>query len=500
MACKWILITLIARTLFLWAEDEPMTIESGEAVYNGQDISLTGQVTIQHELGRMTAKELSIVPIVEGHPDPNAKKILLNIRDQVVIDWSQGGRLQCQEAKIDCAQLIGTFVGDSIHPEVIYESEQGARIAKSKSTAPIIIRSKKMEMAITRQYDAQSKTQKNIITRIQADEKVKVQYDEDYTILTDHAHYQQDPDDSSQRILRLYPDSSDRNCQLSHLNGDLIKSDSIVINLADRTLVLTHPRGKIQTCTEPQQPLCFSSDKLTWDEEKKILSLEDHVHIEQTGLGKIETDRCVQIKQEIVDGKVAVRSFIFPLGTELTYLDSKKAMQHKIICYGPLEVDHVQRRVRMESPLDEKGEVLQDKQIYFEDLMGDIYADQAEFSYLSTEQGLVPTTVVMQGHVKIFNRFHGHLQESGSVLQYALADRVDYYLKEQEMLLASKEKNRVLFFDKINNLRMSAPSLKILHDKQSNKESIQGIGDVRFTFVESEFEELKKRFKLKESL
>ena len=81
-------------------------------------------------------------------------------------------------------------------------------------------------------------------------------------------------------------------------------------------------------------------------------------------------------------------------------------------------------------------------------------------------------------------------------MQYALADELEYQPHSQEIVLKAQEGNRVLFFDKINGVQMSAPGLKIHHDSMKRKDTVQGIGDVHFTFVEKELEQLKKRFHL----
>ena len=68
------------------------------------------------------------------------------------------------------------------------------------------------------------------------------------------------------------------------------------------------------------------------------------------------------------------------------------------------------------------------------------------------------------------------------------------------MVLSASEGNRVLLFDKVNNIQMSAPSLKIQHDPSSQKELIKGMGDVRFTFLEKELAQVKQHFKQKDAL
>jgi hypothetical protein len=77
-------------------------------------------------------------------------------------------------------------------------------------------------------------------------------------------------------------------------------------------------------------------------------------------------------------------------------------------------------------------------------------------------------------------------------LEYALADVVEYSPQTKEVQLSALNKGRVLFFDKVNNLQISAPALKIKRDAVTQKDSIQGVGDVRFNFVKHELDKMKK--------
>jgi hypothetical protein len=133
-----------------------------------------------------------------------------------------------------------------------------------------------------------------------------------------------------------------------------------------------------------------------------------------------------------------------------------------------------------------------------EDTLGDMYADEIQIDYSIAGASADPSKIILKGNVKMLNRFDGHVQESGAVLQYALADYAEYYPASKEMALSGTGEGRVLFYDKVNNIRMSAPSLKIKHDEKSPKGSVQGFGDVRFTFIENEFDQLRKHFQFKD--
>jgi len=150
----------------------------------------------------------------------------------------------------------------------------------------------------------------------------------------------------------------------------------------------------------------------------------------------------------------------------------------------------------MISPQEPDGEVHDDKQICFQDSRGEIFADKVLLKYDYPDRKLVPAQLILAGNVKIFNRLPSAESDESIVRQYVLADRVDFYPRTKEMRLKASKNKRVLLYDKENNLEVSAPSLKIIRDRATKKESIQGFGDVRFSLVESEFEQLRRKFSL----
>lgn len=115
------------------------------------------------------------------------------------------------------------------------------------------------------------------------------------------------------------------------------------------------------------------------------------------------------------------------------------------------------------------------------------YADSVEVAFV--EGKFVPDIVTLVGNVRLINR-------EGSLMQYILADKVVLTCSTYEMHFFATGKYRVLFYDKANNLQMSATELIMKRDKTTKKESMQGIGDVRFRFIGQEFDQIRKRFLL----
>jgi lipopolysaccharide export system protein LptA len=287
----------------------------------------------------------------------------------------------------------------------------------------------------------------------------------------------------------------------------LIKSSQMQLNLArqqgSKSLFVRqieanhHVKGAMSVPS--QQKTEFNTDALIWDEKAQTLTLKGHVRVNQEGKLTIKTDNKVSISQILKEGKKEIGIIQSPKETEIVYYDEKNGPSHKITCHGPLTIDHEHMQTWMSSPKNDLGNIIQDKQVYFEDPSGDLYADEIVLKYTKNGQQLQLSKVVLEGNVKMLNRFDGHLKESSSVLHYALADKVEYTPSRGEILLTSQEGHRVLFFDKVNKVQMSAPTLKVIRPGPNRKESIQGLGDVRFTFIDGELNQLKSHFPLEDS-
>lgn len=179
----------------------------------------------------------------------------------------------------------------------------------------------------------------------------------------------------------------------------------------------------------------------------------------------INTNNCHMILQnDVVIKHHALGTFTTDKGFQLTYaiIDGKKKLK----------------------TLQSIGKT--EKQVAYSNELGKIFADHVNIKY--------PDQFILEGNVRILNR-HPFYREDGSILQYALADRVEYAPETQEMIFTAKEDGRVLFFDKLNDVQISAPAIKMRRDITTNKNTIQGIGEVRFSFLEQEAEQIKKQFR-----
>lgn len=468
---------------------ELLEIHSDEAEYNGEEILLTGHVDIQHEIGHIRAHQLVVTPSTEQ--TKKQKFSFLTLKKEVVVESIDSGQLFCQEATIDYGRLKGTFLGNVEHPDVIYLNQTD----KKGQVNPLSVKSEKMQVNLHRYYNPSSQSYQSSIQQIEAEKKVRVLYNQDYTILADRALYQRDQESLPGEKITLYTDEKGKKCQVTNQQGDEIQAEIITVDLTKRQISFEQVQGVFSPTQQSdlaKPALYFSCRYLIWDEEKQKLVLQDDVQLSQGGLGYLKTDSTIEIYRS--PEKKEIQSIVSQSKTQVIYGDDKTDNQHMIFSYGPLIIDQENSRMFMYSPVDEQNHVLPGQQVYFEDGMGELYANYLQLDYQWINRAISPSKLMMQGNVQVLNRFDGHLQESSSVLQYALADLMEYFPSQKEMILSSQSQQRVLLLDKMNNLQMSAPSLRIRHQGVGNKVSIQGVGDVRFTFIKTESDQINKHF------
>lgn len=126
-----------------------------------------------------------------------------------------------------------------------------------------------------------------------------------------------------------------------------------------------------------------------------------------------------------------------------------------------------------------------DPQLHFFDEHGEVFANSGIIDYVEDGKKLKPTKVTLVGDVKMVN------EEKG---QYALADTVEYFPDDEFMILKADPQKRVLFYDKKRSVELAAKEVHAKRDEEK-RESVQGIGNVRFLFGAEELDKLQKNFR-----
>lgn len=498
MRALWISMIVLSAA---FAEDDMMMIDSAEANYDGRQITLNGSVVVEHDIGKITANHMVVTP---EEDEKKVRLAYLKMNDDVRIALKDGAQLTCSTAELDYVGLRGRFLGGSQHEYVVY-TENCKDKAGIKSA--LLLKSRLMSVKISK-ADGAKPSPKSMITEMTAENNVTVNYNNDFIAAADYAMYQRVKPDTSdsnpahiQGLISLRSTDQNGTCQVTNRNGDLIRANQICIDTNKRHLFFAFPKGAIYAAQESGgvDRIDFSSDSMTWDEPRDLLALHDHVVVNQKGVGRLSNEKEVLVYQCTKNGKKQLRSVESVGKTMIDYIDEEKGMTHHLVCHHKATLDHEHLQSVLESPTDANGNVLEGKQVYFQDALGEIYADKVLLDYdYNTCHNIVLRQVTLIGNVRILNRKSQDLEETGTLMQYALADRVEFFPETREMTFSSTGKKRVLFYDKGNNVKVSATALKIKREPGMKSESIQGVGDVRFSFVDKEFDQIRKQFNLDE--
>lgn len=482
-------------------DEEMVVIDSELAEYNGEKILLQGNVVVEHMLGTVSANHIVLHTSKKKEARPFT---LLQMQDHVLLVFKDGETLSCGKAELDYQTLTGNFSGDACQEFVTYTENNVNKREDDAAATPFVVKSRHMSVCLTSTKVGDKETPKNNIDSLTADEQVSVNYNNDFIGAADHAVYQRTVKAIESAKTTALPGTVtmtaaqvDGTCQVSNREGDIIKANQISIDTIARRLTFTHPKGTLKGCdiAKNSGSIDFSAETLVWDDLLGVLVLSKKVEVNQGGIGKLVTPQEVRIYQHVIDQKKQLKAVETFADTVLTYREEDKNLSHTLTCSGPVKVDHEKMETRLLAHCNDSEGVAEDQQVHFEDAKGEIFADKVLVKYTVLDGSIVISKILLQGNVKIYNRLSSADDETVVVLQCALADRVDFKPHTNEMLFKSSDRRRrVLFFDKTNNLQVSAPALKIIRDKASKKESIKGVGDVRFSFIESEFDQLRKRF------
>lgn len=475
-------------------ESRPLVIDSEFADYDGTQFVLTGHATVEHELGKVEANCLTVLPEKEGK---KLRFACLKMNEDVKISLLDGGQLSCPNAIIDYHDMTGRFWSEPSQEFVTYTE----KLKDGKST-PIEVKSQEMLIRLSQN---QKESSQILISQITAEQNVSVNYNNDYFAVSDTGEYQRfDPSTPEEKLnasnvpglISLKSSGESGICQIRNKSGDLIDADQIKINTMKRELEFDAPHGFISYDSNQQKnsEIDFSCGTMNLNEAKDILILSDDVAICSNGIGKLTNPREIRIYRQLLNGKKQI-SLIESIGeSRLDYKDEKNNSDYVLITHEKFTLDPQKNQAHFASPRDDSGNVVSDKQVHFIDPSFEIFADDAFINYKEVDKKMSPTNIFLIGNVCLIGKASDDAE--AKYVKFAIADRVDYDIPTQEMIFSSENKKRVLFFDKTNNLQISAPSVKVKRNLTTKKDAIQGIGDVRFSFIDKEFNQLKKRFNL----
>lgn len=383
-----------------------MKIASKEAFYDGKELRLEGDVSLENPLGKISAGKLRLAPIdlkEKEKPLP-----VMKLSQEVHVALCSGGDLFCVAAEIDFLARRALFFSDDNHSDVLYIREAEAAGNKKK----IEMRSRQMRLDLHASGESKKEASKLELKAIEAVDQVRLSYADDYMLSGDFARYEVIKEASSpfKGVVVVDAQKEKGECVIESRRGDTLRSKKIVLNLWEETIELLEPHGNFSFKKEgPElQEGRFSAETLQIQEPSRQL---------------------------ILRGSVVLNT-----------------------------------------------------------LFGTLSADEARLFYAQKEKERELKKIILAGNVQLQQLLPALSEGQEGGKREAVADFLECLVPEKEMWLTAQEPHRVLLFDGVSQMEMSAPSLKINWGASVDDFAVQGSGDVRFLFLSQEAKKLQGLF------
>lgn len=472
--------TLGALTIPL-CDDACVTIDSSHAEYDGKAVSLHGDVAIKHLIGEITCQSAKVFPD-EGYSEAGPQQPLLKLAGDVIIKMAGGGTLSCSLADFDSKEGVATFYSGDDDAFVVYKEFPDVREKESS----FLLKSRRMKVFM-------QEKEKNSVKEVHALGDVHFNYCSQIVAIGDKAVYYfnsensvEEPSSQISGLLALTSAEEERFCQVFLQNGERIQSKSIHVDTVQKEITFNKPEGLIRGRTVGEEPGTFSfrSDEMIWKIPDNTAKLMGDIEIRQEDFAEIKVLGELTLVQEKGGAKNRVSYVSIKGKMVLQRFDQDLGLCYTLKNDGTAIIDN-----QTSSLLLEKADLPGSRrQVHFQDQLGEAFSNKLIVYYSINNKSFDAHRILLEGNVKLKN------SAGNSLLQLMLADSIEYFPLERILNMKALKNKRVLFFDKINNMQISAPALKASRDQNSSKDTLQGIGDVRFRFLEQEMEQLKKRF------
>ncbi len=411
--------------------NQPATISSAEASYDGQVLHLKDQVLLEHPLGLMSSGSAALKTPEEHAAFPFSE---IDLEGRVHLQLAEKTELVCARAHLDFTKLQGNLYSDSADV-----------VTYTKEVDPAMrLESHHIDVRFARKQETYA------IEELFAYKEVLCTYAHLYVVKAHRALYKKT---NAQEMLFAYPEEGGM-CELTY-KEDVVRSKEMTLDMSSKVVTLLEPQGVLKSL----QGIC-RCDRLTMEDVPHQITLHGNISVRHSNWGDIDAEEWMRVIQE------GPNYLILSKGkTVLTHLEAT------LSCYGELLLD----QQNLVCYLSSKG----CKQIHCQGPQGTLYADDAEVHYAYKEGGVQLMRIILKGNVLLKGQMPP--QE-----RLALADTVTYDVDAGTLILGAHSGNRVLFFDEERSVRMSAPEVRIIKDPVTHIENIQGIGSVRFSFTQQE--------------
>lgn len=319
---------------FALCANEMSNIHSQKISFDGDVVILSGDVSLEHSLGLLTAKTARL------KKDPQANEFVFSralLKEDVQILFNNNSRLSCDIARIDFNTLLGDLTSDG--KQVCFEDE----VISHGEKRPFSLRSQSINFKLMRKKPTSSLAFD--IERLTAIGDVTILYDGKYRLFADRASYQ--PSSPFQELFKTsLPDGTLCLYQMNHpchFESDSLQftASSIIFDTQQNALRMLRVEGLFNTDGAPTH---FSCNRLHYQMNQERLILEDSIAVCIKHLGSLHADDYVEIHKKKQSSTCAISQLKTKGHTTYRYL------KHELQCFGQTHLNTLAETFSASSP------------------------------------------------------------------------------------------------------------------------------------------------------
>lgn len=401
-------------------------------------------------------------------PGSELKISHIEFEKNLVLTIDPHGEIRSDRGTFDCLTGKGHFFGGKKPVEIrhLVIDNEGREHSGSLFTPQLSV-----------SFRAENKTYR--IESLQSTQSTKIIYDNKITFEGGRLIYHNNPSYEENRpmtgIFYLFPSPKTGMCHTDFHRGEVL-SEKISLDCEKQIAHYVSPKGKLPFSTKEhiERQLKFSGNHLYLRRDNNHALLEGNAKIKDPIMGTIEGKREIHFyfSPDIEKNVERIRAegpatFVSLLG-------------EKLYCSGMVTIDREEGTITASSPREDP--------LVF---LGNSYRLSClEFigTFSEDNEVLTPLSCEMIGEVSLID------ENPNRFLRCALADHVIYDPGNDLMILKSSPEKRVLFWDKEENIQISAHELHITDFSDKKQEKIEGKGSVHFLLSSEEKDLFRKKF------
>lgn len=450
-------LTLLSLLFIAASPAREASISSDHADFINDLLTLEGNVCIDHPLGTFKAEKATVQKASE---DAENKLAFATFEDGVSIEFSEHQGIHCDTANFDFSLLEATLTSEGNANDVtitdVWPSKNGL--------LPLVLKAKNIHCKMNNQKKKQLQ-----FNALSATNTAVFSIGDLYEITADHIKYTADTtigkNDRAilpKGIIHFFAASATEPCKIK-TNTETFFAEHIVYNLETHTFAIDALKGNLQQSIMGDKTVecSIEATKTLFDVDNGHITFSEGVTISPNDIGNVATSHLVEV---FINQNHAIEKI---LATRDTKIDLNAGIT--LFCPEATSVMPMSHIITSQAT-DQSNPIA----FTHEDLS--VSCNFMQMEYTTTEATLPISHLSLEQEVRL------HSNSPLIPLQYAAANALVFDGQRNRFVIKGSDSKPAFFYNDNNCLKMSAETLTISTNEETNKSEIKGEGAVYFSF------------------